>query len=228
MEFGFAFALGMLGSLHCVAMCGPLMIALPAPAGGAMRLFTGRTLYQLGRVMTYGLLGVLAGLFGRSLFLIGLQRWLSILLGVAVLAGFLLSKRVALSAPVVKLVTRLKQAMSRQFQQRNVRSHLLLGMLNGLLPCGLVYGALAGSVVTGTVGRSIGYMLFFGLGTLLPMLSLSLGGQAIPASWRWQLRKLIPFGVCALATLLILRGMALGIPYLSPNLAAEAAGCCAH
>jgi sulfite exporter TauE/SafE len=71
-------------------------------------------------------------------------------------------------------------------------------------------------------------MAFFGLGTLLPMLSLSLGGKAIPATWRWQLRKLSPFGVCALATLLILRGMALGIPYLSPNLASGIAACCAH
>ena len=228
MEFGFAFALGMLGSLHCVAMCGPLMIALPAPAGGVGRLVTGRLLYQLGRVLTYALLGVLAGLFGRSLFLIGLQRWLSILLGVAVLAGFLLSKKVALSAPVVRLVNRLKQAMSRQFQQRSVRSHVLLGMLNGLLPCGLVYVALAGAAAVGTIGGSVGYMALFGLGTLLPMWSLSLGGKAIPAAWRWQLRKLIPFGVCALATLLILRGMALGIPYLSPNLAAGAAACCAH
>ncbi len=228
MEYGFAFALGMLGSLHCVAMCGPLMIALPTPPGGAVRFITGRILYQLGRVVTYATLGVLAGLFGRSLFLIGLQRWLSILLGLAVLTGFMLSKKVALSAPVVRLVTRLNECMSRQFQQRSVRSHVLLGMLNGLLPCGLVYVALAGAAANGTIGGSIGYMTFFGLGTLLPMLSLSLGGKAIPAPWRWQLRKLIPFGVCALATLLILRGMALGIPYLSPNLAVGAAGCCAH
>jgi len=228
MEFGFAFALGMLGSLHCAVMCGPLMMALPAPVGGAGRLVAGRLLYQLGRVVTYGLLGVLVGVFGRSFFLIGLQRWLSILLGVAVLAGFLLSKKVALSAPVVRLVNRLKQGMSRQFQQRSIRSHVLLGMLNGLLPCGLVYVALAGAAAVGTIGGSVGYMAFFGLGTLLPMWSLSLGGKAIPAAWRWQLRKLIPFGVCALATLLILRGMALGIPYLSPNLAAGAGACCVH
>ena len=228
MGYGFAFALGLLGSLHCVAMCGPLMLALPAPPGGVGRLVAGRLLYQLGRVMTYALLGVPAGLAGRSLFLIGLQRSLSILPGAAVLAGFLLSQKIALSAPVVRGVNRLKQAMSRQFQRQSLRSQFLLGMLNGLLPCGLVYVALAGAAAGGTIAGSLGCMAFFGLGTWLPMLSLSLGGKALPAPWRWRLRKLIPFGVCALATLLILRGLALGIPYLSPNLAAGAAACCAH
>ena len=130
MDFGIALALGLLGSLHCAAMCGPLMLALPIPPGRPSRFVAGRIIYQLGRVATYTLLGVVAGLIGKSIYLAGLQRWVSIALGVAILLGFLISKRISLSAPVVRLVTRLKTAMSAQLQRRSFRSLALLGMLN--------------------------------------------------------------------------------------------------
>src|SRR5450756_1616922 len=170
MDFGIAFALGLLGSLHCAAMCGPLMLALPVPPGGPARFITGRILYQAGRVATYCLLGVVAGLAGKSIFLGGMQRWLSIALGVAILGGFLVSKKVSLSAPAVRLVARLKAAMSLQLQRRGFRSLVLLGMLNGLLPCGLVYVAMAGALSRSTVLDGVFYMAAFGLGTLPTML----------------------------------------------------------
>ncbi|MGC9940834.1 MAG: sulfite exporter TauE/SafE family protein [Verrucomicrobiota bacterium] len=228
MELGLVFALGMLGSLHCAAMCGPLMLALPTPPGGAARFIIGRIIYQLGRILTYAMLGVAAGIVGRSLFLIGLQRWLCVALGLAVLAGFFLSKTISLSAPVLRLVGKLKGAMSSQLQQRSYRSLTLLGMLNGLLPCGLVYVAMAGAASSGTIFSGVGFMALFGLGTVPAMLSISLWGKLLHEPLRWKLRRAIPFGVCGLAVLLILRGMALGIPYLSPNLAAGASGCCVH
>ena len=115
MNFGIAFALGLLGSLHCAAMCGPLLLALPVPAGGAGRFVAGRIVYQLGRIATYCLLGVVAGLVGKSIFLAGLQRGLSIALGVAMLLGFFISKRISVSAPVVRLVGWPKSVMSAQF-----------------------------------------------------------------------------------------------------------------
>jgi len=225
MDFGIAFALGLLGSLHCAAMCGPLMLALPVPPGGPARFITGRILYQAGRVATYCLLGVVAGLAGKSIFLGGMQRWLSIALGVAILGGFLVSKKVSLSAPAVRLVARLKAAMSLQLQRRGFRSLVLLGMLNGLLPCGLVYVAMAGALSRSTVLDGVFYMAAFGLGTLPTMLGISLSGKLFPVPLRLKLRRAIPVGVCALAGLLILRGMALGIPYVSPDLAGG--GCCA-
>lgn len=224
MDFGIAFALGLLGSLHCAAMCGPLMLALPVPPGGPARFILGRTVYQLGRIATYSLLGVVAGLMGKSILFIGLQRWLSIALGVGILGGFLLSKKVSLSAPVVRVVTRLKAAMSVQLQRRSFRALVLLGMLNGLLPCGLVYVAMAGAVSRGTIPGGVMYMAAFGLGTLPTMLGISLSGKLFPMTLRMRLRRAIPVGVCVLAGLLILRGMALGIPYVSPDLAAG--GCC--
>ncbi len=226
MDFILAMALGLLGSLHCAAMCGPLQLALPVPPGGPGRLVMGRLLYQLGRICTYALLGVLAGLAGKSLVLAGVQRWLSLALGLAILAGFFLSQKAALSAPVVQGVGHLKAAMGRQLRQRHWRSLLLLGALNGLLPCGLVYVAMAGAVAQGTLLSGVWFMGAFGLGTTPTMLAISLSGRLLPLGVRVKLRSAIPVGVCLLAGLLILRGMSLGIPYVSPNLAGAQTGCC--
>ena len=229
MDFAIAFALGLLGSLHCAALCGPLMLALPVTPGGPAQFLAGRVGYQLGRVMTYCLLGVVAGIVGKSIFLAGAQRWLSIALGVLIFTGFLVSKKIALSAPVVRLVATLKTAMSAQLRRRSFRSLALLGMLNGLLPCGLVYVALAGAVARGTPLAGIFFMAAFGLGTLPTMLGISLSGKLLPVAFRLKLRSAVPFGVCLLAGLLILRGLALGIPYVSPALAAGVpATCCAR
>ena len=121
MDFAIAYVLGFLGSLHCAAMCGPLMLALPVPPGGPARFLAGRIIYQIGRIATYCMLGVVAGLVGKSILLAGFQRWLSIALGLAVLGGFLISKKIALSAPVVRLVSKLKTAMSAQLRRRSFR-----------------------------------------------------------------------------------------------------------
>jgi uncharacterized protein len=224
MDFGLAFALGLLGSLHCAAMCGPLLLALPVAAGGAGRFIAGRVIYQLGRVLTYALLGVFAGLVGKSIFLAGFQRWLSLALGVAVLVGFFISKKVAVSAPVVRLVLGLKNLMGAQLQRRDFSSLALLGMLNGLLPCGLVYAALANAATAKNISVVVAQMTVFGLGTLPMMLAIGLSGRMFPLTWRMKLRAAIPVGVCLLAALLILRGLALGIPYVSPAL--DGNGCC--
>jgi sulfite exporter TauE/SafE len=228
MNFGIAIALGFVGSLHCAAMCGPLLLALPAPAGGPGKFIAGRLLYQSGRIATYGLLGIVAGLAGQSILLAGFQRWLSIGLGVAILLGWWLSKKVAVAAPVIRLVTRLKTAMSAQLRQRSLRSLTLLGLLNGLLPCGLVYVALAGAVAQGALLSGVLYMVWFGLGTLPTMLGIGLSGRMFPLALRLKLRGALPLGIGLAAGLLILRGMALGIPYVSPALVAGLPACCAH
>jgi hypothetical protein len=227
MDYLLTLGLGFVGSLHCAAMCGPLLLALPGSGDGAGRFIAGRIFYHLGRVLTYALLGVLAGLVGKSFVLAGLQRWLSIVLGVLILLGFLAAKRTALSKPAVRLVMWLKSAMAAQLQRRNFSSLGLLGMLNGLLPCGLVYVALAGAVARGTLLAGILYMLVFGLGTWPMLLAIGFSGKMFPAALRLKLRGAIPFGVILLAALLILRGLGLGIPYVSPDLTASVPGCCA-
>jgi sulfite exporter TauE/SafE len=226
MEFGIAIALGLLGSLHCAAMCGPLLLALPVAPGSPGRFIAGRVMYQFGRVITYCLLGVVAGLVGKSIALAGFQRWLSIALGVAILLGFLISKKVAVSAPVVHFVSRLKTTISALLHRRGFVSLTLLGMLNGLLPCGLVYVALAGAISQGRLLHGMIYMALFGLGTVPTMLGIGLSGRMFPMTFRLKLRSAIPVAVCLLGGLLILRGMALGIPYVSPAYAAGMPACC--
>ncbi|HOB32801.1 MAG TPA: sulfite exporter TauE/SafE family protein [Verrucomicrobiota bacterium] len=223
MELWTAFLLGLVGSLHCAGMCGPLALALPSPGSGGAHVL-GRVAYNLGRVATYGLIGVVFGLFGRALLLAGLQRWLSIALGVALLGGLLTSRHLAWWRPVTSIVQRLKSAMSALLRRRSLSSLALLGLLNGLLPCGLVYVAAAAAATTGGPGAAAVYMTAFGAGTIPLMLGIGLSGKVIPPAVRLKLARAMPATVFVLGVLLIVRGLSLGIPYLSPDL--TAASCC--
>jgi sulfite exporter TauE/SafE len=207
-------------------MCGPLALALPVNRTTGCGFVTGRAAYNLGRLTTYCVLGVAFGLLGRTLFLAGIQRWVSIALGVALLAGLVASKKLALWNPATLFVGIIKSRISALLRRRSMVALTLLGLLNGLLPCGLVYVAAAGATVTNGIGSGALYMAAFGLGTMPMMFSISLSGKLIPMSLRVQLRKAIPVSVCLLASLLILRGMSLGIPYLSPDLSTGGAACC--
>lgn len=221
-----ALLLGLVGSLHCAGMCGPLALALPATGNSTTGFVAARLAYNLGRIVTYCFLGIIFGLVGRSLFLAGVQRWVSIGLGAALLAGLFSSRRLSLWRPVMGLLELLKTAMSGRLRRRSFVSLALLGLLNGFLPCGLVYVAGAGAIATGGLLAGVEYMAGFGLGTVPLMFGISLSGRLIPLALRLQLRKTIPLSIFLLATLLILRGMSLGIPYVSPNLAASApCGC---
>ncbi|MBC8097717.1 MAG: sulfite exporter TauE/SafE family protein [Akkermansiaceae bacterium] len=226
MDYWTAFVLGLFGSLHCAGMCGPLAMALPVTGGSTVAFATGRAAYNLGRVLTYCGLGLVFGLIGRSLLFAGIQRWVSIALGVMLLVGLFSSRKLAVWKPVTSLVGWLKIRMAAMLRQRSFASLTLLGALNGLLPCGLVYVAGAGATATSDVLSGAAYMAAFGAGTVPMMLAISLSGKLIPISLRLKLVKAIPVSIFLLATLLILRGMSLGIPYLSPDLSVGA--CCSH
>jgi len=220
-----AFLLGLIGSLHCAGMCGPLALALPS-RGNLARFGAGRVAYNIGRILTYCLLGLVFGLAGRTAVLAGIQRWVSIVIGAAVLAGLLLSRRLALWRPATALVGFLKSRMSGLLAQHSIGASAMLGMLNGLLPCGLVYVACAGSVVAGSLLAGAQYMAFFGAGTIPMMLTIGLSGKFFPISLRLKLRRVIPASVILLGVLLIFRGLSLGIPFLSPDLGRGLACCC--
>jgi sulfite exporter TauE/SafE len=226
MDYWTALILGLVGSLHCAGMCGPLALALPDAGVSTFRHFSGRLAYNLGRVVTYCLLGVVFGVVGKVLWLAGVQRWVSIALGVALLACLLASRKLALWQPMTGLVQQLKTKMGLLLRRRSFATLVLLGLLNGLLPCGLVYVAGAGATATGGVLSSLAYMATFGAGTVPMMLAISLSGKLVPFSIRLKLARLIPVSVFLLAMLLILRGLSLGIPYLSPDLAAGS--CCSR
>src|ERR1035437_6742484 len=138
MDLGTAFLLGLVGSLHCAGMCGPLALALPAAGNSTPGYVLGRVAYNAGRIATYCLLGIVFGLAGWTFLLAGVQRWTSIALGVALLLGLFASRKLGLSRPVTFAVNQLKSRMSVLLRRRTFAALAVLGLLNGLLPCGLV------------------------------------------------------------------------------------------
>ncbi len=221
-----AFMLGLAGSLHCAGMCGPLALALPHPGGGARGFVASRLAYNAGRIVTYSALGLVFGLLGRTLALAGIQRWLSVGAGSLMLLGLLFSTRLGAGTPAVRAVLRLKATFGSLLRRRSLGSLGLLGLLNGLLPCGLVYAACAGATATGGLLSGLAYMACFGLGTLPLMLGIGLTGRAFSPALRFRLQQLVPASLALVALLLILRGLSLGIPYVSPVLSAADPACC--
>ena len=236
-EIWAAAMLGLAGSLHCVGMCGPIALALPRPPGPTRSLLAGRLLYNLGRAVTYAAMGAVFGLLGQSLLLAGWQRGLSITAGVLILA-YVLSTwlgrgRWSLESAALRFIAPVQRTLGRLLQRTSTGGLLVVGLLNGLLPCGLVYVALAGAAATGSAWGGAGFMFIFGLGTLPMMLAISLVGPSLYGRFRGRFQRVIPLALGVMAVLFILRGLELGIPYVSPNLAAQVEdgalpACCRH
>jgi len=207
-------------------MCGPLALALPVTANGAAGFVLGRFLYNAGRVMTYAVLGLLFGWLGRTLSLVGFQQGLCLGLGVLLLLGLVLAPRLSNWIPLVRGVSWLKRVMGVQLRARTLTALTVLGLLNGLLPCGLVYVACAGAAATGEVLSGALYMTVFGLGTVPMILAISLSGKLLHHTLRRSLTKAMPFAAGLVALLLIVRGLGLGIPYLSPDFSGSTPPAC--
>ena len=214
-----AFILGALGSIHCVGMCGPIALSLPVVNKGKNSKFISVFLYNSGRVITYSFFGLLFGIIGRTFALFGYQQWLSIGLGAIIILFLLLpakSKVFERTNLVVHFFYKVRAALAKLFAQRNYKSLFFIGLLNGLLPCGLVYMSVAGAVATASVIKSSLFMASFGLGTFPMMLSASFFGSFINMTARQKIRAAYPYLMFLIACLLIIRGLGLGIPYLSP------------
>lgn len=217
------FSLGLLSSLHCIGMCGPLALSLPVGHLGRAGQVWAMLLYNTGRIIVYSLLGLLLGLFGRGIYLAGFQQWFSVLLGAVML---LLLLRSLLSGSAIQpgwlqtLYWKVQQRTGGFLQARKPLAYLLPGLANGFLPCGMVYLAMAGAVSAPGVWHSVLLMFFFGAGTLPAMLALGVFGWRIRLSVRQHWKKAMPFVVAGMAVLLVLRGLNLGIPFISPVLAA--------
>jgi len=220
-----AFFIGLVGSLHCIGMCGPIAIALPVPDSSNMSFFTGRILYNLGRVVTYSFLGAILGLVGSKIALAGAQQVVSIVLGVVIIIAVLLPqkyKNFFAQHPVIqKLAHPLKSNIGVLFSKGTFSAMFLIGILNGFLPCGLVYVALAGAIASGDAISGSAVMILFGLGTVPAMFAASVFGKFINIGIRTKIRKAVPVLAIILGVIFILRGMNLGIPYLSPKLTAR-------
>lgn len=217
-----AFLIGLFGSFHCIGMCGPIALALPIQKNSRLNLIVGRVLYNIGRAITYAFIGLLFGLLGQSLSLAGFQQSVSIIAGVLILLMVLLpskiSQKIYLLKPAYGFTNFLKMKFGVLLKKKSTASTFLIGLLNGFLPCGLVYIAVAGALATGSYFGGAVYMFIFGIGTLPIMLAVSLAGNFIGLNVRKRINRLIPTFMIVLAFLFILRGMNLGIPYVSPKI----------
>jgi hypothetical protein len=221
------FLLGIMSSFHCVAMCGPIALAIPVPRDTSR--FVSIVFYNVGRIITYSLLGLVFGMVGYMIMLTRFQQYLSIVCG----AGMLLVGLLTFigKAPekymgnVSGLFLRVKNKFSFLFQKRNLIAIFSIGLLNGLLPCGMVYMALLGSVATGSILEGSGYMVFFGLGTM-PVMFFVFYLNTLKGTWRSTVKRLIPLTSVFVGMLLIIRGLNLGIPYISPEVTENEVNCC--
>lgn len=203
-------------------MCGPIAIALPLNNKSWFARISGGLLYNTGRTITYALLGGIFGLAGMGIALGGLQQWVSIILGAVMILAVLIP-RIGVAGNKVALLTDsmtgiLKKPFIKLFRIRTYTSLFIIGLLNGFLPCGLVYIALAGALLMSRVYEGAFYMILFGLGTVPVMLAISVAGNIISQKLRKSLSKAIPVFIILLGILFILRGLNLGIPYISPKL----------
>jgi len=218
-----AFFIGLLGSVHCVGMCGPLMFALPDVGSSPMKHFLQPLAYQVGRVLTYTTLGLILGCLGATPLMQDWQQPLSILTGCFLLllaAHHLLGRQIpALAKQQQKLLAPLLKSMGKWLQKPG--GHFMVGLLNGLLPCGMVYLALASSLNTGSAIQGASFMFFFGLGTW----PLTLGATYLGSFFKHRLRlnytRWLPALLLVFGIWFILRGANLDIPYLSPALQAS-------
>lgn len=225
-----AISLGFLGSFHCIGMCGPIALSIPVKRKSLFTILSGALTYNIGRMLTYGCMGLLFGLLGEGVAIAGWQNILSVVLGIGILVVLFapqLFVNVRPISPYMPLLEKLKSNMRKLFGIHSSRSLLLIGVLNGLLPCGLVYLGIAGSIATGSAVKGALFMVAFGFGTLPIMLSIIMVKDYISLRFRENIRKTIPVFVGAMAVLLILRGLNLGIPYISPSITSDS-GICQH
>ena len=215
------FIMGLAGSLHCVGMCGPIAMALPLQEKTTWGKVSGGLLYNFGRITTYAAFGIVFGFIGRSFSWFGWQQKISISLGIIILLFLIIPKlfpNKTLHPAIQKVMSGIRQKISHYLFQGNPASLYATGFLNGLLPCGLVYMALAGATVSGQASDGMLFMIFFGLGTLPAMFFTALFGTWLKQPIRARIRKMYPAMMVIMAILLILRGLNLGIPLVSPRL----------
>lgn len=214
--------IGLVGSFHCIGMCGPLALSLPLKEQSLTTRITSAMLYNSGRIFTYGFLGLLLGFLGFGFSMWGIQQWISIAMGALMIfsVGFplMFKQTTFITGLFDRLYKALTTAFGRFFGVRTYGSVLIIGLLNGFLPCGLVYIALAGALLVSTPVNGAIYMIIFGLGTLPALLATSVAGTFLKATFRTSVRKLMPYIVLTIGILFVLRGMNLGIPYLSPKM----------
>lgn len=216
-----ALIFGLISSLHCIGMCGPIAMMLPVSKNNqskkVMQIFT----YHIGRISAYSILGLVFGFFGKGLFIAGLQQQMSILVGILMILFVLIPQNKLGSLnflkPVYKLTSKLKKGLGAQFKKQDIKSLYLIGFFNGFLPCGMVYVALFGALATQNVLLGMLYMALFGIGTIPLMSSIIYVRDLFSMKVRNVIMKYYPLIIVLFGMLFILRGLGLDIPFISPD-----------
>lgn len=215
-----ALLFGILGSFHCVGMCGPIAFMLPVSRENSVKKFLQIFLYHFGRLFSYGLIGLAFGMLGESLNLFGIQQHLSIAAGILMIIMILMPAktfgRYNFSRPLYSVIGKIKSSLGKALKKKTPDTFFTIGFLNGFLPCGLVYMAVFGAIASGDVLEGSVYMLFFGMGTIPLMTAAVYFSGMLTGIMRRKVQKLIPVFVVLVGLLFIVRGMGLDIPYLSP------------
>ena len=216
-----ALGLGFASGFHCIGMCGPIALSLGLTKKQATNFYLQNLTYQFGRIATYSILGALLGIIGQGFEMAGFQQYLTIGVGILLIVMAIFSfggKDFASKIPfLTSTLLKVKLKLSKLLQKADYRSRFATGLLNGLLPCGMVYMALTASLAAGGIWQSSLFMGLFGLGTLPFMFAVVLLGNLMTTAFRIKILKFIPIMMIILGGLFILRGMEIGIPYLSPK-----------
>jgi sulfite exporter TauE/SafE len=216
-----AFIFGLISSFHCVGMCGPIAMMLPVDRNNEAKKVSQIITYHIGKLFAYGILGLIFGLLGKSFYLAGMQQQLSIIVGILMIIVALVPEKVFakynFSKPVYKIISKVKSNLGQQFKNKSYKSLFTIGLLNGFLPCGMVYVAIFGAIAMQSVSLGIFYMLLFGIGTIPMLTAVIYISNLISFSFRGTLQKIIPVVAVIIGMLFIIRGLGLDIPYLSPS-----------
>ncbi len=216
-----AFIFGLISSFHCIGMCGPIAMMLPVDHQNPVRKAFQISTYHLGRLSAYAIIGLIFGALGKGFFLAGMQQYLSIAIGILMIVFIVVPERKLaqynFSKPIYNIISKVKSALGKQFKNKSYQSLFTIGLLNGFLPCGMVYVALFGAIAMQSVGNGMAYMILFGMGTL-PLMSLVMYiNSFITPNFRNKIQTVIPYVAVFIGCLFILRGLGLGIPLISPS-----------
>ncbi|WP_306352256.1 sulfite exporter TauE/SafE family protein [Flavobacterium sp. '19STA2R22 D10 B1'] len=216
-----AILLGFFSSFHCVGMCGPIAVMLPVDHGKPVKKFFQILFYHTGRFVAYGSIGLLFGSIGKGLYVAGIQQKISIIIGILMIMVVWIPERTFqqynFSRPIYRVISKVKSALGKQFKKRTFKSLFTIGLLNGFLPCGMIYMALFGAIAMGNPFTGSLYMILFGLGTLPLLTSVIYIGNFLALPVRNKIQRAIPYITVLIGMLFIIRGLGLGIPYVSPS-----------
>ena len=204
---------GLLGSFHCVGMCGGFVLAVDRPERLAAKRLLGQILFHLGKTLTYVFLGALVGLLGVALvkapWFTAVQTLLSVLAGLLMVVAGLQFLGALKELPLGGLFgpdSLYGRAVKSVVNMRGAAAPAAMGMLTGFLPCPLVYAFLAAAFEQGSLFRAMLVMAILGLASMPALLAVALGGAVLGPVVRRRVVRLAGVWIILLGLVTAIRG----------------------